>query len=101
MATLPTIYDYGDTPLVTATFVDINDAAADPTAVTFKVIKPDNTTTTTTHPDAAIVNTAVGTWTYQMDTLDAEGSWAVRVEGTGAVAAAGEKRFIVRSTEFY
>jgi len=94
-------FEHGKAPLATVTFVDINDAAADPTAVTFKLKAPDDTVTTVTAPDAAIANPTVGTWTYQLSTLTQEGVWTIRAEGVGGVDTAVEATFNVPSSEFY
>jgi len=75
--------------------------ATDPTAVLFKTQDPSgNETTYTFGVDANVVKSAVGNY-YADWTLDEEGRWFYRWEGTGVVVAAAEHALEVRDSEFY
>lgn len=74
------------------------DAATDPTAVTLKVKKPDETTLTYGWPSAGANGTltreSAGRFYYDV-TLDQDGLWEFRLSGTGAAQAAVQARFRV------
>lgn len=72
-----------------------SDTLTDPTAIIFKFKKPNGTITTYTHgTDAQLVKDSTGI--YHVDlTLDAEGEWAYRWEGTGALVAADQRTVAV------
>lgn len=93
-------YDKGDGLRVTASFSDLAEAPADPTAVKIKVKKPDNTVVEQTWGvDAQPVRDGVGAFHADI-LLDQAGDWVCRWEGTGAVQAAEEFVFIVRASAF-
>lgn len=73
---------------------------ANPSTVLLKLRSPAGVTTTIAQ--AAMTNPSVGVWEYELLVgPTAEGLQRVRWEGTGAVTAAAETEFVVRSTEFY
>ena len=96
----PNIYDVGDQVTSSIEFRQ-GAALADPTTITCKVEEPDGTETPYVYPtDPEVIKDAVGK--YHLDiTVNAEGTWTHRWEGTGAVVAAAEQRFVVRDSAFY
>jgi hypothetical protein len=89
------VYDYGDGIRATCTFKDILGVIASPTAVAVKIKDPAGTVTT-----PAATNDATGV--YHVDlTLNVEGKWHIRFEGTGTVIAAQEVQIKVRDSAFY
>lgn len=88
-------FDIGDAVTVSATFTDRDGAAADPSTVTLRIKKPDDTVTVVNQ--GSLTNeSAVGAWSYTV-TIDQAGQWWVRWEGTGTVTAAEEEMFYVRA----
>lgn len=93
-------YQVGDQIKVAAAFTNAAGAAADPTAVLFKVRAPSGTVTTYTYgTDVDVVKTAVGAY-YLLVTLSASELWHVRATGTGAVVAAGETVVLAEKSYF-
>jgi hypothetical protein len=89
------VYDVGDGVRATWTARDLAGAVASPTTVVAKLKDPAGTVTTPTP-------TQSGTGVYYVDiTLNAEGRWYVRFEGTGAVISAAERQIRVRDSQFY
>lgn len=90
-------FDIGDLITLRATFRENVDSApteADPTLVVCRVKKPDGNVST-----PAVTNDAgLGKFSVEV-ALDQAGTWRYRFEGTGAVIAAGERRFRVRRSE--
>lgn len=101
MATRTTnTYNRGQEVRSTVTFA-VSGVATDPTAVLFKTQDPSgNETTYTFGVDANVVKSSVGNY-YADWTLDEEGRWYYRWEGTGTVIAAAEHALEVRDSEFY
>ena len=92
-------YQVGDQVKVAAAFTNAAGAAADPSAVVFKVRAPSGTVTTYTYgTDADVVKTATGAY-YLLLTLSASELWYVRAAGTGAVVAADES--VIRAEKTY
>ncbi len=88
------VYDVGDKVRLTNTFTDTDGNAADPTAIAAAVKDPEGTTT---QFDYAGTITKSSTGVYYIDvTIDDEGTWSYRWEGTGAVVAAVEGTFVAR-----
>lgn len=72
---------------------------ADPTGPTFKVEEPSGTLVTKTYPDAAIVKPQVGVFVLTYDPpVSGDGTYAYRVEGTGAAKGAAEGAFRIASS---
>ncbi len=95
------VYDIGDQARVSAAFTLVsNGAAADPSAISCKVRKPDGTVTTLVYgTDAALVKDSTGN--YHADvTIDQFGRWFYRFTGTGSVIAADELWFDVEQSAF-
>lgn len=93
-------YDLGDMVRVSASFTNIDGVAADPTAVTLQVRRPDTSITTYTYgADPEIVKTDVGQYRADLD-IDQEGTWRFRWAGVGAVQAAHESVFYIRDSYF-
>jgi len=89
-------YDIGDKPVVTVQFADIAGVPTSPTTVTFLVLKPDGTVTSSgpsTGPTSGVA-------TLTLPTLDQAGTWYVRCKGTGACVAAVEEWFDVTPSAF-
>ena len=94
-------YDVGDQVKCSVAFTDANGNAADPTTVLFKYLVDHGSTTTLTYgEDDEVVNDATGSY-YVLLTVNAEGTWTYRFEGTGAVVAAAEDAFNTRDSAFY
>ena len=90
----PNTYDVGDRVRLTGSFYDLAEALASPTAVVCRVLSPSGVAST-----PATANPSTGVYTADVD-ADEDGYWAYRFEGTGAVVAAGEARFIVSPSLF-
>lgn len=86
-------YDKGGRARLTANFYDA-DVLGDPTAVVLRIKDPAGTVTTPvpTHP-------SVGVYTHDLS-LNAEGEWHYRFEGTGTIEAAAERVLRVRDSNF-
>lgn len=98
---MATVYDIGDRPTVTATFTDAAGALTDPSTVVAIVRTPAGVETTTTSPNAALVNTSTGVWAFTLPTaLTAAGNWRVRIKGTAGLIAAAETTLAVRASAF-
>jgi hypothetical protein len=87
---MPNTYDVGDQVRVTATFTSLTGALTDATAVC-TVKHPDGTLTT-----PAVTHGTTGVYTADIP-IDAQGAWWYRFVGTGAVIAASEETFFVRT----
>ena len=87
-------YDKGDRARLKATFSDDAGALADPTAVVLRIKDPTGAVTT-----PAPTRDSLGVYSYALS-LNAEGEWHYRFEGTGAVEAAGERVLRVRDSIF-
>lgn len=94
----PTTYDKGDRIRLSASFTS-NSVAADPTAVVLKVKDPSGNIATYTYALAEVTKSATGNY-YKDISIDESGEWYYRWEGTGAVEAADESRFIGDESEF-
>lgn len=90
-------YDKGDTIRLWAYF-KVSNVYTDPTTITLKVKDSDGTITTYTYALGQITKSSTGIY-YKDISLNNDGLWYYRYEGTG-VAAAGEKSFEVRRSEF-
>lgn len=88
-------YDPGNVVILSTEFrLKSTKELANPTTVGLKVIKPNGQILTLTP-------TNVSTGKYQYELLVAEeGLWQVNWEGTGAVVAADQDRFIVNQSGF-
>lgn len=87
-----TTYDIGDEVRLSVAFTDAAGAAADPTTVTCTVRKPDGSTLTPTATSTG------STGAYRADIQpDQTGNWYYRFAGTGALVAAEEGQFYVRT----
>lgn len=74
-------FQTGDRVRIEGLFKDSAGTAADPTAITLKILDPALATTT-----PVPTNPAVGTYRHDLD-LNQVGRWTFRYEGTGAVVA--------------
>lgn len=92
-------YDRGDLVRLSASF-DVDDVATNPTALTFKLLRPDGTTQAyVAGTDAQLVHDSTGN--YHVDWSAAqEGVHYYRFEGTGAAQAASEQSFVIRHSRF-
>lgn len=81
------------------TFTNAAAAAADPTAISLKVQKPDGTETTYTYALAELMKSGTGIY-YRDVTIDAAGAWYYKFAGTGAIVAAAEDSFAVEDSQF-
>ena len=94
------VYQKGDTAVVSAAFKNAAGAPADPTVVRFKSTKPSGTTTTLVYlTDAALVKDSTGNYHVDLSATEA-GIWFYRFEGAGAVETAEEGEFTVAPSGF-
>ena len=92
-------YDRGDQVRLSLT-TQVGGADADPTVLTLKIKKPDQTTTSHVYGvDILVIKDATGKYRYDV-TLDQSGEWAYRWEATGAVVGAEENAFYVQTGSF-
>lgn len=87
-------HDVGDLRRLAVLFKDLNDVAADPTGIIFKIREPDGVLTTFTFGvDSQLVKDATGNYHVDHSIIKA-GRHAWRFEGTGVLQAS-------EGTEFY
>jgi len=102
---MPNTYDIGDLVICDAIFTDAETGAMqDPTTVTFKYKKPDDSITTRIYP-VNVDKIATGHYEASVDISAAlprpQGEWFYRWAGSGAVGqSAAEGRFMVRASHF-
>ena len=89
-------FDVGDSRRFSVAFTDINGTAADPSAITFKLVEPDGTETNYTYvTDAELVKDSTGV--YHVDITFAQaGRHVIRFEGTGDVVSAEQSEVYIR-----
>jgi hypothetical protein len=98
---MATAYDIGDKPTVTATFTNAAGTLTNPSTVVAILRTPAGVETTTTSPNAAIVNTSTGVWAFTLPSaFDTAGNWQVRIKGTAGLIAAAETTLVVRPSAF-
>jgi len=90
----PNCYDLGVAITLTGNFSDASGNAADPGAVTLRILDPNGVETVATPTK---VNT--GVYQYPIDPL-VPGVWFYRFEGTAPVDVAMEANFVVASSQF-
>ena len=95
---MPNTYDKEDLVRLTSNFT-ISSVLTDPVAITLIVIDPDRATGTYTYATAQVTKSATGIY-YRDISLDKEGRWDYRFEGTGTVQAAADGLLLVRRTDF-
>lgn len=96
----PANYWIGDVPVFTATFVDLDGAATDPTIVVFTWRLFDGTETSYTFGDDDEVDTTdTGVYTFTAPELTQPGLHTCRVDGTDPTGAA-ERSIGVRQSRF-
>jgi len=93
-------YDYGQAIKVSATFKNDAGAPTDPGTITLKVKGPDAVIQTYTYGAAQVTRESAGVYS-KVITLNQEGRWYYRYEGTGTVQAAEEKDVLVVDSAFY
>lgn len=96
----PNTYDVGDSIRCTIEFRTIAGVLTDPTKVYFKYQDPSGNEITLEYGvDVAVVRDAMGL--YHSDiSIDEEGWWYYRWEGTGVLVGACEFYFMVRDSKF-
>lgn len=77
-----TIYA-GSRPVVEMTFRDSDDALADPTTITIRVLAPDGTVTEYATPHITINNISTGVWEFHFPDALVAGKYWVNVVGSG------------------
>ncbi len=93
-------YDIGDLIRLSVTFENLSNALVDPTSVVLKIKLPSGSISTLTYPaDAAIERASEGVYQSDVEITEA-GTWSYRFQGTGAVKAAVESYFYVRTSSF-
>ena len=100
-------YDIGDEVIITALFTDaVTGAAADPTALTWRILHPDTGTQVVddyTEASPEVDNPTVGTWTLTFTITAADfipGAYWSRPAGTATIVAADEAWFRVKRSSF-
>ena len=94
---MPTRY-LGALVPIRATFTNLAGAVTDPTTVTFRAKAPDETVTAYVYLTAAqVVKESTGIFRFDL-ACSLPGTYWVRWEGTGAVAATGETAIDVRAS---
>ena len=91
-------YDIGDNIRLKAIF-SVSGVATDPSTITLKVKNAAGVTTTYTYALAEITKSSTGIY-YRDVSVDDDGMWYYRWEGTGTVETSEEHSFKVRSSEF-
>jgi hypothetical protein len=87
-------YAVGALVRVSASYVDINNVAIDPTAVILSYKNPLGVKTTFTYP-TSIIKDSVGHYHYDIDTTGGVGVWYYRWSSTGTGQAAADQSFTV------
>lgn len=93
-------YDKSDVVRCSGAFTDADGVAADPTTVTFWWQTPAGVESSYVYStDDELVKDSTGN--YHVDlTIDEDGVWYHRLEGTGTNAAGAEMYFDIRKSEF-
>lgn len=87
-------YDKGDLVRISGTF-KVGDVPTNPSTVTLKIKKPDNTVLTYVYgTDALLIQESTGNYYFDLS-LTAYGLWYYRWIGTGMVEAEEEAAFVV------
>lgn len=81
------------------TFKNRAGTLTDPTAVVCKVKDPEGTITTYNWPVGTVTKDATGVFLQDV-TVNKDGTWSYRFEGSGAVVAARESSFFVEKSSF-
>jgi hypothetical protein len=96
-------YDVGDLVQSTAVFANSNGAVTDPTTVIFKHKDPTGNIASFTYAgtgtNTALTKLATGTYSLSWS-LDEEGLWHYRWEGSGTIQAAEEGMLTVKDSAF-
>ena len=92
------IANVGDKIRITATFIDINGLATDPTIVRFKILSPNEVETLWQYP-SNIQKESTGIY-YAEIPIIISGKYLVKFEGLGAVMAATEDILILANSKF-
>jgi len=93
-------YLIGNAVAIDARFY-VDDALADPTAITLRLIAPDGTETPYTYSAGGGVIVRDGVGLYRAIIFPSmPGHWRYRWTGAGAVVAAGEGSFAIEPTAF-
>lgn len=91
-------YDIGDMVTIYGIFSDINDVVTDPTTISVLVKDPTGTLTTYVYGvDANLIKDSVGNYHFDI-TPTVTGVWYYKFVGEGAVKAAEEDSFFVRTS---
>lgn len=97
MRVTPNHYPIGEIPRLIVEFYDEGDVLADPSAVSFSVIEPDDDATETVYifgTDVELVKQAVGIYYVDWQTAFV-GTHCVRWVGSGAIRKVVDKPFVV------
>ena len=92
------VYDVGDLVTLTGTFTSALGVATDPTAIVLTIKPPSGSLITKTYALAELTKASTGVYTYDYP-ITLEGEHWYRYVGTGAVTAAGETDFTVRTQQ--
>lgn len=94
-----TVHNIGSAPVVEVDFT-ADDVAADPSAVSFQTIDPDDVLVSYTDASPEVTNPTVGRWELQLPALTKSGVWKIRAAGTATVVAVDIGELYVEPDEF-
>ena len=92
-------YQPGNNVTLSVQFNTLAGVAVDPTAIALRVVDPNGIETDYTYAASQVTKIGVGSYSCMIPVLTS-GYWNYRWEGTGAVYAAMESRFLVAQTAF-
>ena len=93
-------YDVGDSIRCSVEFKDTDDVLIDPTSISFKLKLPSGSIVTYVYgTDAQLVKDSTGKYHVDVD-ISSAGIYYYRFIGTGAVKAAGESKFSIKTSNF-
>jgi hypothetical protein len=95
---MPEIYDVGDLVELSCTFTDKNLIPADPSTIALQIKPPSGSVVEYTYALGQITKIGVGLYVYNLS-ISEEGTHNYRWVGGGAVQAAGENCFRVRTMQ--
>jgi hypothetical protein len=93
-------HDVGDLRHLAVLFTDINGTAADPTTITFRLVRPDGTVVSYAFVDVPATIFKTGTGAYYVEyAIAVPGRHVYRWTGAGTIETAEQGEFYARRTE--
>ena len=93
------VHNKGDLVRVQAEFLDLDEVAIDPTAVTLKVMDPSGNVDEFTYSGGGIIKESTGVYYRDVD-ADEEGDWHCWWLSTGSGQGAEPTQFVILPTPF-